>query len=189
MKKLEEINLDELIIEAFTTAKNNGWHEKKHSDEHCMMLVITEISEAVQAHRKGLRANMDGFRFWMDKPDFGQRFKQIYESCISGTVEDELSDVVIRCLDYCGLRGVEGVGLYEVSDVKPERTFTEHMFHVCQQFTSHYLVSLMPRFVCSYSLSYIFTLCRNMGIDLPFFIRQKMEYNKLRGYHHGSKKY
>ena len=48
------MNLNELRDEAYSIAKANGWHEEEHSDEHCLMLVITEIAEAVQADRENL---------------------------------------------------------------------------------------------------------------------------------------
>ena len=31
--------------------------------------------------------------------------------------------------------------------------------------------------------------CEFIGIDLDFFIRTKMKYNRLRGYKHGGKRY
>lgn len=45
--------LNRLRDEAYATACNKGFHDEKHSDEHYLMLVITEIAEAVQADRKG----------------------------------------------------------------------------------------------------------------------------------------
>ena len=45
------MNLNELRDEAYSIAKANGWHEQEHSDEHFIMLIITEIAEAVQTCR------------------------------------------------------------------------------------------------------------------------------------------
>ena len=38
-------------------------------------------------------------------------------------------------------------------------------------------------------IAVVLKYCEFTGIDLPFFIRTKMNYNRLRGYHHGGKKY
>lgn len=43
----------ELIDRAYTTAKNHGFHDKELSPQHMLMLVISEIGEAVEADRKG----------------------------------------------------------------------------------------------------------------------------------------
>ena len=58
------MNLNELRDEAYSIAKANGWHEEEHSDEHLLMLVITEIAEAVQADRKNLHADIAKFKEW-----------------------------------------------------------------------------------------------------------------------------
>ena len=45
------MNLNNLRDEAYSIAKMNGWHNEEHSDSHCLMLIITEIAEAVNADR------------------------------------------------------------------------------------------------------------------------------------------
>ena len=49
------MNLNELKDRAYKIAKSHGWHDKELSDETYLMLIITEIAEAVQADRKGIR--------------------------------------------------------------------------------------------------------------------------------------
>ena len=55
------MNLNELRDEAYSIAKANGWHEEEHNDSHWLMLIITEIAEAVQADRKVHHARVDKF--------------------------------------------------------------------------------------------------------------------------------
>ena len=55
------MNLNKLRDEAYSIAKANGWHEQEHSDEHYIMLIITEIAEAVQADRKNLYISKRNF--------------------------------------------------------------------------------------------------------------------------------
>lgn len=47
------MNLNELRDKAYRIACDHGFHDKELSNEHCLMLVITELSEAVEADRKG----------------------------------------------------------------------------------------------------------------------------------------
>ena len=42
-----ELNI--LRDRAYKTACEHGFHEEELSDKHCLMLVITELSEAVEA--------------------------------------------------------------------------------------------------------------------------------------------
>lgn len=46
------MDLQKLSQEAFETAKAHGWHDIELPDETYLMLIITEIAEAVQADRK-----------------------------------------------------------------------------------------------------------------------------------------
>ena len=49
-----ETDLNKLRDRAYKIAKAHGFHEKEYSDETYLMLIITEIAEAVNADRKGL---------------------------------------------------------------------------------------------------------------------------------------
>ena len=339
------MNLNELRDEAYSIAKANGWHEEEHNDSHWLMLIITEIAEAVQADRKNLYISKRNFapeleteeewrpvvgyendyevsnlghvrskdmEVWggrsyyvkkgrMLKPgksgtgyytcalrghtkkvcqmvaeaflfksnpndvvnhidgnklndnvgnleyisssqnnkhalvtglrhscskipfedmvDISFRMKYTNEPCSSiyesikdripvtlnaiknikqrkrylkytDCVEFELADVIIRCLDLCGVKGLDA---YTVNVEFPSGMdgFTDRMYFVCRQLTDRILTadSLTLGFVLSQTMSYIVEHCRRKDIDLYFFIRTKMNYNRLRGYHHGGKKY
>lgn len=183
------MNLNELRDEAYSVAKTNGWHEEEHSDKHYLMLIIAEIAEAVQADRNGISPDIDGYKAFIEAHD-ETCVAYAYNHFIKGCLEEELADVVIRCLDLCG---VKGLNAYTVNIEFPTGMdgFTERMFFVCQLLTDRILTndSTTLKFVLSQAMSYIAKHCRRKGIDLGFFIRAKMRYNRLRGYHHGAKKY
>ena len=192
------MNLNELRDEAYSIAKANGWHEEEHNDSHWLMLIITEIAEAVQADRKDKHADVDQFKeyqtyygsFLPSKETLEIRFREDFEEYIKNSVEDELGDVIIRCLDLCGVKGLDA---YTVNVEFPSGMdgFTDRMYFVCRQLTDRILTadSLTLGFVLSQTMSYIVEHCRRKGIDIDFFIRTKMNYNRLREYHHGGKKY
>lgn len=187
------MNLNELRDEAYSIAKANGWHEQEHSDEHWLMLIITEIAEAVQADRKGHHADAASFNeyqtyygsFLPSEETREIRFKEDFEAYIKNTVEDELSDVVIRCLDLAGLRKVE-LPPIRVGHSNIRMDFTAFCFN-----TIH--VVAMTKVPLGERLENIiermFVYCEFKNIDIEWFIRQKMNYNRLRGYKHGGKKY
>lgn len=182
------MNLNELRDEAHSIAKANGWHEEEHSDEHWLMLVITEIAEAVQADRKNLHADVEAFKKYEEIIDF----KENFERQIKNTVEDELADIVIRCLDLAGLRNID-LSIAQVLF----KSDTNHT-HDLSQFDFPKIAFGMVQAIAGEegieallngTILGIMVFCAKFGIDLPFFIRTKMKYNRLRGYHHGGRRY
>lgn len=179
------MNLNELRDEAYSIAKANGWHEEEHSDSHWLMLIITEIAEAVQADRKNLHADVEAFK----KYEMVLDFKENFERQIKNTVEDELCDVVIRCLDLAGLRRFdleEVEALMEMAEsIKEGKGFIDLCYalsgiSICDDSTEEKVIAI---------IAVVLKYCGLTGIDLDFFIRTKMNYNRLRGYHHGGKRY
>ena len=55
------LDLNTLRNRAYQNACDHGFHDRELSDNHCFMLVITELSEAVEADRKGRRADKAEF--------------------------------------------------------------------------------------------------------------------------------
>ena len=185
------MNLNELRDEAYSIAKANGWHEEEHSDEHWIMLVITEIAEAVQADRKNLHADIAKFNEWqgnslpLSEETRIRRFIEDFEAYIKNTVEDELADIVIRCLDLAGLRGIN-LSTPVKGTCKIAMPFTEYAFNTCHVLTYTH-VPLAERI--NNVIGRIIAYCEAEGIDLEWFITQKMKYNRLRPYRHGGLKY
>lgn len=58
------MNLNTLRDEAFKIACEHGFHDTELSNEHYLMLVITELSEAVEADRKDRHADIAKFKEW-----------------------------------------------------------------------------------------------------------------------------
>ena len=179
------MNLNNLRDEAYSIAKANGWHEEEHSDEHWLMLIITEIVEAVQADRNNLHADVEAFK----KYEMMLDFKENFERQIKNTVEDELCDVVIRCLDLAGLRRFdleEVEALMEMAEsIKEGKGFIDLCYALsgistCNDSTEEKVIAI---------IAVVLKYCELTAIDIDFFIHTKMNYNRLRGYHHGGKRY
>ncbi|MGL5980777.1 MAG: hypothetical protein ACRCZY_07890, partial [Phocaeicola sp.] len=98
--------MNNLRDKAYKAAKEKGFYNGNLSDKHYLCLVVTELCEAVQADRSGKRANMRAFELNQEvHPDSIGWFAKDYELTISGTVEDELADAVIRLLSFAGYKG------------------------------------------------------------------------------------
>jgi hypothetical protein len=167
--------LTALRDECYKIACDHGFHDEERSEQHFLCLVITELSEAVQADRKDMHADIKTFNAALD----GFECEVAFEAYIKDTVEDELADAAIRILDLAGMNGDTFSGFSSepykrdggMCDYFKRKTFTESIYEICDDiFTIGYDVALYD----------LFTLAEVMGFDLMEHIRFKMEYNKTR---------
>lgn len=185
--------LDSLTTRAFDTACSHGFHDVERSNAHFMMLVLSEIGEMVEADRKSRRVKLHG-----DALDNTLRFNDFvptFEHLVKDTMEDELADVVIRLLDFCGKRGISlfmgNDGIVDMQD-KFVEMFGE--MSVCEQcfYLSRIVTSIgddapaqnLPSLVAC-AISFCFEFATFHKIDLLWHIEKKMAYNETRAKMHG----
>ena len=102
----EELNA--LKDRAYKTAVEHGFHEEEKSDAYWLGLVMSEAGEAINADQKGMHADTKGVEEDLAKVPFGNGFKNIkdsFEADIKDSVEDGIADIVIRLLDFAGMKG------------------------------------------------------------------------------------
>ena len=150
--------------------------------------------EAVEADRKGKRANVD----WYNKkiansricqgldPDIPKErgYEVAYNETIKGSIEEELADAVIRLLDLAGLRNLNLNRFALVNVVSKKKTFTENIYSIVKDITN-YKYTLEE--LVNYAITQVFVLSDILDIDLLWHIEQKMKYNELREKMHGKK--
>lgn len=169
MEENKKIDFDSLCVRAYQNAVKHGFHEPKHPPYHYMMLFVTELSEAVEADRKGKYANRTMFEKNFDtphpNPELYWRF--CFEVFIKDTVEDEFADAAIRIFDFVGLNGshindslfTESAYLELHEDLKGH-SFTEILFTIIlslgNEDTAH----------ADAILYYLFAVAYHLGIDL-----------------------
>lgn len=88
--------LNELAKEVLAINEANGWHDEEHEFGTYMALIHSEVSEALEASRVNKKAD------WAKYDQTGD-----FKACIKNSVEDELSDVIIRTLDVCAMYGID----------------------------------------------------------------------------------
>ena len=197
-KNKNDMDLNKLSQEAFETAKAHGWHDEELPDETYLILIITEIAEAVQADRKNRHADIARFKECMTAIERtgDDWFMTAFAEHIDGTVECEFADVVIRILDFSELRhfGFDSVNkrmrrTYERYKGNGwDAGYTLPMF--CYTLISNIYDWRKPmEYNLSLVLERLLVYCKLEGIDIDFFVEQKMRYNKLREFKHGNKKY
>ena len=165
---------NELRDRAYQCACKHGFHDKVYSDEYWLMLIITEISEAVNADRNGRRANSDAF----DRLYSGSDSKFGYEKLIKGSVEEELADIVIRCLDYAGLNKINIEDRIVLSyTVTKKNSFAENMYAIVKDIFNY---KCPKEELINYTFRQVLRVAEFYNIDLLYHIEQKMKYNELR---------
>lgn len=173
---------NELRDKCYQIACNNGFHDKEYSDEHWLMLIITEISEAVEADRKGKHASINSFKEFTEKNTL--LCDACFEADIKDSLEDELADVAIRILDLSGLRNID-ITSYTITPIGliPFSPFTDFAYSLCHCLSSdgELLIKLRVTF------SWIKEYCDMNNIDLLKHIELKMKYNEARANLHGKK--
>lgn len=183
------MELNDLRDRAYRIAKEHGFHDEEWSDQHMLMLVITELCEAVEADRKGRYANVPADKnhtifspctFHADN----KYFFELYKDNVAGTVEDELADACIRLLDLAGYRNLNLNRFALVNVVSRKKTFTENVYAIVKDITN-YKYTLEEQ--VNYAITQILAMSKILGIELSWFIEKKMVFNEKREYRHGKK--
>jgi len=186
--KMDNKILNDLKNQAYITACEHGFYEEELSDKHCLMLVITELSEAVEADRKGNYAyrKISSTSRYTSFPTSENRFKKEFNAFIKDTVEDELADTAIRLLDLAGLRGIEIQRIQTMEEAYvslfKSMPFPECIYDIVLNITKYGSSSIH---CINISLASIFALAESRDIDLLWHIEQKMKYNQTRERLHG----
>lgn len=191
-------DLNALSKDVFEANKAKGFHDVEHSNETLLMLVITELSEAVEADRKGKRgkrANLESFcllnassKKRTGNPDYFN--KVAFEGHIKDTVEDELADAVIRLLDLTGLRSVK-INLREINcalsaDVSIGESFSNSIYYITRSVCRIIDPSnTQLETIIRDAIEELIGLCDNLNIDLWQHVSLKLKYNQTRPMKHG----
>lgn len=192
------MGINEMKDRAYDIACKHGWYEQKRSNIHELMLVVSELGEAVNADRNGKYANRE--RFENVLKEFHVPFSYAFNQCIKDTVEDELADAAIRILSLAGLNSAdleeepfseEGLEKFvkaankglTISDNPEKITFPEELSVVF----SAIMKVLQEGASMGGVLGYIYVIAYRRGIDLKWHIEQKMKYNEERPYKHNKK--
>ncbi|MFT5749789.1 MAG: NTP pyrophosphatase (non-canonical NTP hydrolase) [Ancylomarina sp.] len=82
--------------------KRKGFWDKEREIGTLLMLVTSELAEALEADRKGKYAG----KIASEDKEYSE-FPQWFEKNVKDTFEDEMADTVIRILDICGAMDID----------------------------------------------------------------------------------
>lgn len=196
INKLADLkNINNLARLIFKNNKSKGFHDKEQSNETLFMLVITELAEAVDADRKGRRANIEEYNSLMKgytPSDSPITFVHLFETHIKDTIEDELADAAIRLLDTAGALderlSIESV--YLNKEKATERLkglqLTESLFKLITTITYTFQF-YGNKAAIENGIGELLAICSLMDIDVMYHVELKLRYNETRAYKHGKR--
>lgn len=97
--------LNELAHQIHRNAVEKGFYDNPLPVPTLLMLVVSELGEAVEADRTGKRADLKHFNFLLEQ--YPNKFTNVFENNIKNTMEDELADTIIRLLDICAAMKID----------------------------------------------------------------------------------
>jgi NTP pyrophosphatase (non-canonical NTP hydrolase) len=164
----------ELVFRAHENAKKHGFHDKKIDLEQAVMLIVSEVGEAIEAHRIGRYAKIKPADTWAiaTQSQFEFHLKNCYE--------DEIADVLIRLFDLAGYFGI--VPKY-IPLNHPVDTHAGRLMYLTMSIISIAVQPTVTSF--NYTYSNIVDFCDRFDINILPFIEAKMQYNEGRPYKHG----
>lgn len=189
--------LKQLMTKAYENAKAKGFYEPDLDINKALMLIITEMGEAIQASRHDRHGSIEGYNTYLEVSDE----HTAYEESLEGTVESEFADIAIRIMSLLGWYDSQKV-ICLMNDTEIRKTEEYHkvefehgtyslpdaMYLIITRMT-YFPFSCSPAWMNTLRLQdilvQVFALAHIEGIDLVEYIKLKMQYNESRPYLHG----
>ena len=177
------MNYNELAKEIYLENKEKGFWDEPRSEQYCLMLIITELSEAVEAFRKHQWANLSDV-----KDQLGLFNAETFKLNIKDSVQDEISDAYIRILDMVGAFDIDIVmfmpsRLKSKSMVDASSNFISNCYWITADLMSNAEYGIETA-LCDAMIS-INALCDIFDFNLMDHVALKRNYNKTRPRLHG----
>ena len=189
--------LKQFMTKAYENAKAKGFYKPDLDINQALMLIITEMGEAIQASRHNRHGSIDGYNTYLEVSDE----HVAYEESLEGTVESEFADITLRIISLLGWYDSQNtICLMNDTELKKAEEFHKVDFehgNYCLPTAMYLIITRITYFPFSCSpawmntlrlqdiLVQVFALAHAEGIDIVEHIKLKMQYNESRPYLHG----
>ena len=196
--------LKQFMTKAYENAKAKGFYKPDLDINQELMLIITEMGEAIQASRHDRHGSIEDYNkllgiyniMWLGVPE-----EKSYEESLEGTVESEFADIALRIMSLLGWYAYQKP-ICLMNDIEIKKTIDFHkvefehgnwslpdaMYLIITRMT-YFPFSCSPAWMNTLRLQdilvQVFALAIVVGIDLVEHIELKMKYNESRPYLHG----
>lgn len=202
MKIITQKELASLAEEAFKNADKHGFYTESTEIETELMLIITEMAEAVQADRHNRHGSIEDYE---SEIQMGRDIPTAYKNALEGTVESEFADISIRILSFLGWMNSKEPIIFKSDSILADKyevakfqcrviniinngSIAKDLYRLnghfswfvgnesCYWFVSDTLQNILMS---------VFAIANIHNIDLMEYIKLKMKYNESRPYLHG----
>lgn len=185
-------DLNQLAQEAHKIAIEKGFWEKQRNIGELYMLIISEIGEALEAHRKDQICALNLFQLsYMLNSEDGDRFMLLFRDKIKDTFQDEIADTVIRIFDFAVHAHIDCNPAKHNVDVYIPKTSNlgEKLFHITKLlvWTDAAECETDKTYFINIALLILAQIANEYKFDLLLHIKLKLRYNQTREPLHGKK--
>lgn len=203
----EIITQKKLIVlanDAYLNAQRHGFYPENTDITTALMLIITEMAEAVQADRHNRHGSIEDYE---SEIQMGRDIPTAYKNSLEGTVESEFADIAIRILSLLGwMNSKSPIKINSNSVLSDEYEIAKIQYTIQNKIHRSNIASDLYRLNGKFSsfvdnessywfvsktlqniLMRTFAIAHNHNIDLMEHIKLKMKYNESRPYLHGCK--
>ena len=107
--------INKLAAEIHANAKSKGFYDEPKNIGEMLCLIHSEVSEALEADRKGnyardLQGRLDQIKasYSLTLPkDEDEDFKRVFADRVKDSFECELADIMIRVMDLAAYKGID----------------------------------------------------------------------------------
>lgn len=99
--------INKLAEEVHSNAVEKGFYDKpqKKNTGEMLCLIHSEVSEALEADRKG--KYVESSIYDINECKHEETFNAVYEEEVKGRFEEEMADIVIRVMDLCCFKDID----------------------------------------------------------------------------------
>lgn len=112
--------LKQFMTKAYDNAKVKGLLKPDLDINQELMLIITEMSETIQAQRHSRNGSIEDYNKWL-----GVSEEQAYEESLEGTVQSEFADIAIRIMSLLGFYNSQKI-ICLMNDIQLKKTEDYH---------------------------------------------------------------
>ena len=98
--------LNQASKEVHKANREKGFYDKERETGTLLMLITSELAEALEADRKNRTADKTSFEHYQQMCN-DESFSNIFNTYVKDTFEDEISDTFIRLMDLCGYMDID----------------------------------------------------------------------------------
>lgn len=107
-----EVKLNDACKEQAQMMRDKGFEPASIPTQ--LMLIVSELSEALEADRKGMKADMKSFEKFIEDCSEDScstvkdmMFNAAFKQYIKDSFEDEIADAFLRLMNLCGIMGID----------------------------------------------------------------------------------